>query len=587
MLSFVALLFFSLQVTVIFAQPFSLSALYEDLLEKHSWGTSIPSPWRYHSTPDPHTLLTLRFRLRPSNFDQLLEHLSQTSDPFHERYGQHLSKAELDELMHPAEQTVMEVREWLNWHGMEDTVISSTADKSIVLTIPVSSAETLLNATYSIYAHESDTNNQILRTLEYSLPRHLHAHISLVSPTTYFGNSRTMKKTSFLQPMRHASHTSSSYDSSVQDDCSSTITPECLRDLYNTGNYTPSRTTSAKVGIVGFLGEYANTADFATFTRRYLQDATNATFDTIEVNGGENDQNSPGTEANLDVQYAAMAWPIPMTYYSTGGSPPFVTDSHTPNNTNEPYLDWLDYALALNDDELPRTVSISYGDDEQTVPADYATQVCNMFASLGSRGVSVMLSSGDDGVGGGDCKTNNGSNTVVFQPTFPASCPYVTAVGSTTGVTPETASSFSSGGFSRLFPQPSYQSTAVSAFFSGLGSKYSGLYNKSGRAYPDVSAQGEGYQVIISGEVQSVAGTSCSSPTFASIIAYLNDFKLATNGSTLGFLNPLLYANPGVFNDIISGSNPGCNSDGFTAGVGWDPVTGLGTPDFPKLQAIV
>ena len=72
-------------------------------------------------------------------------------------------------------------------------------------------------------------------------------------------------------------------------------------------------------------------------------------------------------------------------------------NSHTPNNTNEPYLDWLNYTLTLDDDELPRTVSISYGDDEQTVPADYANHDCDMFAALGSRGVSVMVSSGDDG----------------------------------------------------------------------------------------------------------------------------------------------------------------------------------------------
>jgi tripeptidyl-peptidase-1 len=58
----------------------------------------------------------------------------------------------------------------------------------------------------------------------------------------------------------------------------------------------------------------------------------------------------------------------------------------------------------------------------------------------------------------------------------------------------------------------------------------------------------------------------------AGIIALLNDYKLATNGTTLGFLNPLLYANPAAFNDIVSGSNPGCGTNGFSATTGWDPV---------------
>jgi len=79
----------------------------------------------------------------------------------------------------------------------------------------------------------------------------------------------------------------------------------------------------------------------------------------------------------------------------------------------------------------------------------------------------------------------------------------------------------------------------------------------------------------------------------------------------LGFLNPLIYASTSAsaFNDIKSGSNPGCGTQGFSAVVGWDPVrivlsrhlpwltvdvvafvtqvTGLGTPDFLKLQTIV
>lgn len=61
---------------------------------------------------------------------------------------------------------------------------------------------------------------------------------------------------------------------------------------------------------------------------------------------------------------------------------------------------------------------------------------------------------------------------------------YVTTVGATTRVAPEVGASFSSGGFSRLFPQPSYQVEAVSEFLAGLGSTYAGLYNPAGRAYP-------------------------------------------------------------------------------------------------------
>lgn len=67
--------------------------------------------------------------------------------------------------------------------------------------------------------------------------------------------------------------------------------------------------------------------------------------------------------------------------------------------------------------------------------------------------------------------------------------PFVTAVGGTVNVT-EQAVFFSGGGFSRLFPQPSYQKTAVKGFLKSLGSEFKGLFNAGGRGYPDVAAQG-------------------------------------------------------------------------------------------------
>lgn len=61
--------------------------------------------------------------------------------------------------------------------------------------------------------------------------------------------------------------------------------------------------------------------------------------------------------------------------------------------------------------------------------------------------------------------------------------------------------------------------------------------------------------------------------TVAGVISLLNDFRIANGKSPLGFLNPTLYST-GIagFNDITSGSNPGCGTSGFTAGAGWDPV---------------
>ena len=76
----------------------------------------------------------------------------------------------------------------------------------------------------------------------------------------------------------------------------------------------------------------------------------------------------------VDAQYAlSLAYKTPATYYSTGGRGPLVPDLDQPGNVsdNEPYLDLLHYLLALPDDELPTTLTTSYGENEQSIPESY------------------------------------------------------------------------------------------------------------------------------------------------------------------------------------------------------------------------
>ena len=131
---------------------------------------------------------------------------------------------------------------------------------------------------------------------------------------------------------------------------------------------------------------------------------------------------------------------------------------------------------------------------------------------------------------------------------------------------------------------PDYQNQSVTAYVANLGADYEGKFNASGRAFPDVAAQGENLQVVDNGETGPVGGTSASTPIFASVVALLNDQLAAKGQKPLGFLNPWLYGPAkGALTDITSGSNPGCSTNGFPAKAGWDPVTGLGTPIFSKL----
>jgi len=171
----------------------------------------------------------------------------------------------------------------------------------------------------------------------------------------------------------------------------------------------------------------------------------------VSFNGGLNDQTSKGDsgEANLDQQYiTGIGYPLPVTEFSTAGRGLLITDGDSPtqaDNTNEPYLDFLLALLKLPNSQIPNSISISYGENEQEIPVSYAKQVCNLFAELGARGKTILFASGDSGTGS-SCISNDGKNITRFNPIFPASCPNVTSVGGTRYIQPEVATFFSSGG---------------------------------------------------------------------------------------------------------------------------------------------
>ena len=152
----------------------------------------------------------------------------------------------------------------------------------------------------------------------------------------------------------------------------------------------------------------------------------------------------------------------------------------------------------------------------------------------------------------------------------------------------EVAAGLSSGGFSEYYTALSYQLSHTKSYLSSIGKQYSGLYNPRGRGIPDVAAQAENFQVVQGGTSRSVDGTSCSAPAFASIVALLNDNLVAQGRPPLGFLSPFSYGKDKAgLNDIMQGSNPCCSTPGFSARAGWDPVTGLGSPNFAALQKLV
>ncbi|KAL8807356.1 MAG: hypothetical protein Q9200_004696 [Gallowayella weberi] len=603
-----SLVFVSLS-TVVECSPVRSRSLYSVKDSHH-----VPRKWTRVSGAPANHVIDLEIALKQSQFDELERHLYEVSDPDHSRYGDYLKFDEVNNLVKPSGESLDLVHQWLREHDIGDDRLSySPAKDWVKVSLPVADVERLLDTKYSVYKHVDGTH--AVRAPKYSLPTHLHKHIDTIQPTNSF--LRVAPKKSNVMPVASEAQDMSelaavqrvkakdpSPDLTVAQACNvSAVTPLCLRTLYGTLNYKPQVPGKNKVGLTNYLGETNNRSDVFLFLQQFRPEAAQAAFQfQIEVIANGDNQQTPNNatqlaagkdlEGNLDAEtILAIDYPTPLIAYNTGGSPPFKPDINTPTNTNEPYLTWVRYVLAQSD--LPQVISTSYGDDEQTVPEAYARRVCNEFAQLGARGISLLFASGDSGVGEeGTCFTNDGRNTSTFLPSFPDGCPYVTSVGGTKNFNPEVVAFdprngyVSGGGFSNYFRRPSYQDEAVKPYVASLGDQFKGLYHKRGRGYPDMAAQGQLFQTVWNGTIRRLDGTSASTPAAAAILSLVNDSLLAAGKKPLGFLNPWLYKRGyQAFTDVLSGSATGCGTSGFPAVKGWDAVTGFGTPFFPSVRA--
>jgi len=565
-----------------------------------------PDGWTRLRDATPETKLKLRIALKQPDAELFERTLYEVSDPAHPRYGKHLSRDQLSTLLAPRAESTATVRRWLRDSGVPDASVENDGEW-INLRLTVRDASALLNTDFAVWGHDG-TSVERVRALNYSVPEEVAKHVTFVAPITRFGQIRPQRDHIFEvveTPPQTRVAAAVIPPQALSPACNTSITPECLRALYKVGSFEADSSKRSLLGVNGFLEQWAKHDQLELFTNMYAPYAKDANFSEELINGGLNTQgptDKDSGEANLDIQYAvAMAYKTDVKYYSTGGRGPLVPDLDQPDandSSNEPYLEFFSYLLKQPDSKLPQTLTTSYGEDEQSVPRPYAEKVCQMIGQLGARGVSVIFSSGDTGVGSA-CQTNDGKNTTRFLPIFPASCPFVTSVGGTHYVDPEAAVSFSSGGFSDIWPRPLYQEVAVSQYLrTQLKDKWKGLYNPRGRGFPDVAAQGVRYHVFDNNRDVQVSGTSASAPTFAALISLLNSARLARGLPSLGFLNPWLYTIGQVgLTDIVHGGSTGCTGRDIYTGLptpfvpyaswnatpGWDPVTGLGTPVFDKL----
>jgi len=238
-----------------------------------------------------------------------------------------------------------------------------------------------------------------------------------------------------------------------------------------------------------------------------------------------------------------------------------------------PSFAWSDMALAINravSDNTARVVNMSIGGCENWAPT---ASIDTLFQLAVAQGQTFSVSSGDSGSVAYGC-----TGTSVQ---YPASSPYVVSVGGTSLYTNgngsyagETAWSGSGGGISGFEPIPSWQSNVPA------------LKGRAFRGLPDLAFDADpnsGAQIIVGGQLMTVGGTSLSAPLFSATWARMLSGSCATK---LGFAAPTIYSvqatSGSVYRDVTNGSN-----GAYSAGSGWDFVTGWGSPNVSALYSSI
>ena len=346
---------------------------------------------------------------------------------------------------------------------------------------------------------------------------------------------------------------------------STSFTPLTLASLYDF----PQATGQGQCIAIVELGGGYRTADLSAYFSKLKVNAPGVS--TVSVDHGANrpsgDPNGPDGEVMLDIEVAGAIAP--------GAS---IVVYFAPN-TDAGFLDAVTTAVHDTTNK-PSVISISWGGPESSWTQQSMTAFDQAFQAAGAMGITVCVASGDNGSSDG---ISDGADHV----DFPASSPFALACGGTSltasngKITSETVwndggnGGAGGGGVSSFFALPAWQEGLRVTNSQGVKSP---LRN---RGVPDVAGDADpqtGYDVRVDGNDTVFGGTSAVAPLWAGLVARINSL----NASPLGYINPQLYRNPSALHDITQGTN-----GDFLAAPGWDPCTGLGTPDGQRIADVV
>jgi kumamolisin len=470
--------------------------------------------------------------------------------------GQHLSQQEFSQKYAADPANFDQLRDFAHKHGLTvDEGASSLARRTMVLRGPANKMESAFGVTLNDYEKTGKKFHSYTGTIsmlrEYAEP--VEAVLGLDNHPIAMPHFRLLDKQKKGKAKRHPAQTAS-------------FNPPQVAQLYNFPMGVNG--TGQTIGILELGGGY-NASDLSSyFTGLGIAEPR---VTAVSVDGATNTPNLPSSptdpnadgEVALDIEVAGSIAP--------GAN---IAVYFTPN-TSQGFIDALTTAIHDTANGPPSVLSISWGSAESNWTAQSMTVFDEACQSAVALGITITVASGDNGSSDGE----SGNNV-----DFPASSPHVLGCGGTelvaaNGVIQQEVvwndqpqGGASGGGVSSVFPIPPWQMKANVPKPPTSG---------GGRGVPDVAGDASpetGYNVLFDGQSAVVGGTSAVAPLWAALIALLNQ----QSGSNIGFANLALYQNAeNGFNDITVGNN-----GTYSAAPGWDPCTGLGSPNGNQLSQI-
>ena len=526
--------------------------------------------------------------LKQRNIKKLNSLALEVSDPDSKLYGKYLSINEINNIVSYPKQYYEPV---MNWLEVNDVDYKYNHDM-----IKCTAKITTVNSMFNINIKKEETSGIYHVKHDYIIPSNLNNIIEFVEGLSNNKYTKTKKN-------------------KLKNPAYGFVGREVVNRIYNISDATIHNDNVSVCSV-----EYQDNPGFSQSDMNIQQNLNAEPKKSVSNNHIVGDNVMTDLESQLDMQMM----------------------SQTAKNVELWFWDeplWL-YSFAskfFNTEIVPDVISMSWGWSEadqcsvtncsKYSAKQYVDRVNAEYAKLALRGITITVSSGDAGSAGRTNEMCDPSQSKV-NPVFPGSSPWVTSVSATyidqsnlnytwntpmclenncpTGLsefpTNYNMTDWTTGGGFAIFDSetlPKWQEKDVSKYLNSNVPKPT-TFSSKGRGYPDVSAIGHNCPVVDGGNLQGVDGTSCSSPLFAALITLLNDYQVSRGKNKLGFINPVLYKmaddNPKIFNDIKEGNNfcteyfccptrqDGGSDFGYLASNGWDPVTGLGTPNIGLMK---